>query len=279
MQERSNPPIALIAGNGQFPLAFIEAARMKGRSVWAVCHTGETDPRVAELAEGHIWVKVGQLKKILSFIKHSKALEVVFTGGISRVKLFKNASFDLKTLALIARIGSIKDDAILRGIAAEIEKIGVNVVASGGILDHCVVKKGLLTKRSLTDLERENARIGWHAAKQLGLLDVGQTAITAGGLVVALECVEGTDEAIRRGGALCGSRNTVVVKVAKPNQDLRLDLPSLGDQTIAVMKESRATALIIEHERAMMLDPSLFIKAANDANIAVQVVSDESELA
>ncbi len=279
MQERTSlSPLVVIAGNGDFPRALIEEASSQGIRVSAVCHIGETKDEIANLVDSLIWIKVGQLGKIISFLKKVDAASAVFTGGISRVKLFDNFQPDLKTLALIARVGSVRDDVILRAIAEEVEKAGVRVIASGDILKRCVARKGILTKRNLTKEELADVEIGWQAAKKLGELDLGQTAVVSNGLVVALECVEGTDEAIRRGGVLARGSRLTIVKTAKPQQDLRLDLPSIGVQTVEFMKQSGATALILEHERAMILDPGAFVEAANKANIAVVVINDIVDL-
>ncbi len=271
-------PMVVIAGNGDFPRALIEEAKSRGIKVSAICHLGETDPSIVEIVESFIWIKVGQLGKILTFLKASGAASAVFTGGISRVKLFKNMQPDLKGLAVIARVGTIRDDTFLRSVAAEVEKIGVRVIASGEILGRCIVKKGLLTRRDLDSTEIDNGRIGWLASKKLGELDLGQTAVVSKGLVVALECVEGTDEAILRGGVLSSKEASTVIKTAKPQQDLRLDLPSIGLKTLETMAVSGARSLILEHERAMMLEPERFIEAANRHSIAVRVIQDISEL-
>ncbi|MBN8551237.1 MAG: UDP-2,3-diacylglucosamine diphosphatase LpxI, partial [Deltaproteobacteria bacterium] len=175
-------PLGLIAGNGSFPIEFARQAKKKGFEVIAVAHSGETDPELEKLVSRCVWVKVGELGKVLDTLSSGGVRQAAFAGGISRVKLFGGVKLDLRGIALISRIGSVKDDALLRGVASEIEKLGITVIPAGVLLDQVTLGAGCLTRRSLTAAEAADARIGWQACRAIGAIDVGQTIIVSQGL-------------------------------------------------------------------------------------------------
>jgi DUF1009 family protein len=293
-----------------------------GYEVLVVAHRGETDESIHASAHQVCWVRVGQLGAILSFLEAQRASYALFAGGISRASLFRGAYPDWQAVRLIARLGTIQDDVILRGIAAEIESRGVRVLGPRAFLPEFIPQSGLLTTRSLTEGEMRDAARGWRAATAIGALDIGQTVVVCDGLVVAVEAVEGTDRAIQRAGELTGrvhgrghsgatrfmqraqraagvglmamgafatnqyrqravqdaigSESLVVVKRAKPQQDPRLDLPTIGVNTIDQMKASGARALVIEAGRTLLLDPALVLPAADRAGIAILSVDADN---
>lgn len=271
MTELSSP-IGLIAGSGSFPLEFAESAKGRGLRVIALAHTGETDPQIENIVERCIWIKVGQLGKIISTLKSCGVKQVALAGAISRIKIFKGVKLDLKGAALIARLRSVSDDVVLRGVAEEIERCGINVISPSLILDRSLPKAGCLTRRALNATEISDALVGWRAAKGIGVFDIGQTVVVNKGLVVAVESIEGTDATIRRAGTLSGP-GAVVIKLSKPQQDLRLDLPTIGLDTISVMQEAGVSALIIEADKTIILDPVNVVDRANKAGIAIEVVA------
>lgn len=271
------PLVGLIAGNGSFPMECARQAAAKGISVIVVAHTGETNPEIEKLASRCVWVKVGELGKVIDTFISAGVRQVAFAGGISRIKLFGGVKLDLRALALVSKIGSIKDDAILRGVAGELERSGLTVISASRLLENATLGPGCLTKRNLNEDERADARIGWHAARAIAPADIGQTVIAAQGLIVAVEAVEGTDAAIRRAGQLAGA-GSVVVKLCKPQQDVRIDLPTVGPETIAVMREAGARALILEANRCVILDPDAFIRSADKAEIAVVLAGNADDL-
>jgi DUF1009 family protein len=246
--------------------------------VIAVAHSGETDPALEKLVQRCVWIKVGELGKLLDTFAAEKVRQVAFAGGISRVRLFGGVKFDLRALALISKIGSVKDDAILRGVAGELEKLGIAVIPAGLLLERLSIEKGCLTRRRFTASETSDAKIGWEAARAVGGIDVGQTVVVAQGIVVAVEAVEGTDAAIRRGGMLSGP-GAVVVKLCKPEQDTRIDLPTVGVATIESMKAVGASALVLEAKKSIVLDPEKVVRAANEANIAIELAASLDDLA
>jgi DUF1009 family protein len=265
-------PVGLIAGNGTFPREFARRARAAGLNVVALAHRGETDPALADEVDTCLWVRVGQLGKIIRQLRVHGVRQVALAGGISRVRLFGGVRLDWRGAALVARLRSVRDDVVLRGIAAELERSGLTVFSAALLLDKGLAPEGTLTRRQLPDDRVADARIGWEAAKAIGALDIGQTVVVADGLVVAVEAVEGTDRAIARAHEL-GGRNLVVVKVCKPHQDERLDLPTIGRGTIERCTAAGVVALVIEAGRTIILEPDEVVRAADAAGIAIVAVS------
>lgn len=263
--------IGIIAGSGQFPVLAAANARKDNKVVIAIGHEGETNNELKENSDVFETVKLGQLGKIIRILKANKVNRVAFAGAISRPKILSGHAWpDARGLAMLAKTRSVRDDVILRAIAKELEGEGIAVFAATDLLRDCVPNAGVLTKRSLTEDEKENAKIGWTAAKLIGQADVGQTVVVSQGLVVAVEAVEGTDATIARAGELTKGRGGVVVKTCKPQQDERLDLPTIGVGTIEVIKKAGLTALVIEARKTLILDPFAVINSANSYNISIE---------
>jgi len=216
--------IGLIAGSGQFPILFSEAARKKGYVVYAVAYIKEADPKLEEYVEAIRWVYVGQVKKLLQFFKRNGIHETVFLGGITKTRLFSNLRSDTKAIAFLAGLKHTHDDGILRGFADLLEKDGIKVQPSIFLLPEILAEEGCWTKRKPSKSEKADIEMGWGLAKEIGRLDIGQCIVIGGGSVLAVEAIDGTDATIRRGGPL-GKDTAVVIKVCKPNQDLRFDIP------------------------------------------------------
>ena len=278
--------IALIAGNGQYPLDFAKKASDLGKDLIVIAVSGETDPEICRFSKNEIfWIKVGQFSKLLNILEQSAVKQAVFAGGISRVKLFRNFLPDLKAFSLAAKLGTVRDDVLLRAIAEEIERLGIQVINGALYLDDAIPKPGLLSSRELSPEEMADALIGWRAAKVIGEHDIGQSVVVYKSLVVAVEAVEGTDEAIARAGLLSnlkgsspGHCGAVLVKVCKPQQDQRLDLPTFGPRTIVEMRRSGLSAAVIEAGASLMIEPAKVIQMANENGIALLAASSESAL-
>lgn len=260
--------IGLIAGNGRFPLLFAENARRLGYRVSAVALSGEADPSLERVVDRMHWVALGQLGRLIKAFKHDGVRQAVMIGGVKKTHLFSNIRPDLRSLALLRRVTVRKDDALLRAIAAELEDEGIRVRESTFGLDGLLVEEGTLTKRAPTRKEWRDIEFGWEMAEAVGRLDIGQCVVVKDRVVVAVEAVEGSDEAIRRGGKLARS-GAVVVKRFKPQQDRRFDLPAVGPGTIRAMAESGAAVLAIEAGKAVFLDREDAIHAADQAGIAI----------
>ncbi|MGH7818187.1 MAG: LpxI family protein [Candidatus Binatia bacterium] len=267
--------IGLIAGNGRFPLIFAETARREGVRVVAVAHQGETEKEIDRVADAVTWIRVGELGKIIRVFQQAGVRRAVMAGGIRKVKLFSGFRPDLRGAAFLARVGSFHDDALLRGIAGELERDGIEVVSSTLFLSSIVTREGPLGRARPKRSDWKDIVLGFRIAKDVGRWDVGQSVVVKKGVALAVEGIEGTDECIRRGGAL-GRGEIVVVKVSKPEQDLRFDVPAAGPGTIAVMKEAGARVLALEAGRTILLDRDEFLAAADGAKIAVVGVSEAS---
>jgi UDP-2,3-diacylglucosamine hydrolase len=268
--------IGLIAGKGQFPLLFAEEARRRGLEVVAVAHRGETDPSLEPLCQHCQWISVGQLGKMIRAFKEAGITRAVMAGGVSRGRLFRDFRPDFRALSLIRRVGPGHDDRLLRGLAAELEAEGITIVSPLLYLEEMLAQPGRLSRRRPTSQELQDVDYGFKIAKAVGRLDLGQCVVVRRQVVTALEAVEGTDEAIRRGGRLAG-RGAVVVKVCKPGQDLRFDLPAVGPGTIEAMREVEAGVLAVEAGKTLMFDRQTMISLADQAKIAVWGVAEAAE--
>jgi hypothetical protein len=269
--------IGLIAGNGDFPVEFARAAKRQGLTVVAVAHEGETQPELAQWTDRIVWIKVGQLGKLIKAFQENGVRDVLMAGGIRKTRLFSGGLPDLRGAALLARMLAKKDDSILRAVAAELESEGIVVRESTLYLDSLLAPPGVLTKRVPTKDEWKDISFGWQLAKEIGRLDIGQTVVVKDQAVLAVEAIEGTDEAIRRGGRLCGS-GAVVVKVCKPQQDLRFDLPATGVRTVATMGEVKAACLAVEAGKTIVIQREAVIEQANAAGIAIVSLDDQGRI-
>jgi UDP-2,3-diacylglucosamine hydrolase len=260
--------LGLIAGNGRFPIIFADNARKLGYHVSAVAHEGETDPELANHVDRIHWIKIGQLNKLINAFKDDQVHQAVMLGGIKKTHVFTTVRPDFRTLALATRLALWKDDDILRELAKELEKEGITICESTFGLEGILAEEGLLTTRRPSEKEWEDIRYGWEVAHDIGRLDIGQCVVVKDRVVVAVEAVEGTDEAIKRGGQLAKD-GAVVVKRCKPQQDLRFDLPAVGPRTIDIMASVDASVLAVEAGRTILLDRDLMLEKAKAARIAV----------
>ena len=268
MTEPMPGPIGLIAGGGQFPLLFAAAARQRGHRVVAVAHHNETDPGLAGLADELIWVKLGQLGRIIRHFHKYLVTEAAFAGTITKTRIFHDILPDWKGLSLWNKIDIRLDDSILRAIADELAREGIEIIASTRFLNHLLFPEGILTKKGPDSEQMEDIRFGWRIARAIGRLDIGQCVVVRERSILAVEAIEGTDAAIRRGGELAGS-GAVVVKLRKPGQDFRFDLPATGLGTISTMAAVRGEVLAVEAGQSLLFDREAMVAAANQAGIVV----------
>jgi DUF1009 family protein len=276
LPDSETQPIGLIAGGGQFPILFARAAQDRGRRVIAAAHMNETDGALADAVDELCWVKLGQLGRIIKHFKRHGVDEAVFAGAITKTRIFKDVLPDLKGLSLWNKIDARQDDAILRAVALPLEEEGIRVLASTIFLDHLLFPEGVLTRKSPSTEQVEDIYFGWKIAREIGRLDIGQCVVVRGRTVLAVEAIEGTDAAIRRGGALA-DKGAVVVKLKKPGQDFRFDLPATGEQTIATLAEVRGSVLAVEAGQSLLFDRTAMVRAADRAGIVVVGVSEEAD--
>ena len=260
--------IGLIAGNGRFPIIFADNAKRLGYHVSAVAHEGETEPELAGHVDRIHWIKIGQLSKLIKAFKEDKVRQAVMLGGIKKTHMFTTLRPDLRTLAMATRLALRKDDDILRELAKELEGEGIAICESTFGLEGILAEEGTLTTRAPSEKEWDDIRYGWDVAHDIGRLDIGQCVVIKDCVVVAVEAVEGTDGAIKRGGDLAKD-GAVVVKRSKPQQDLRFDLPAVGPRTIEVMASVKASVLAIEAGRTVLLDREIVLAKARAARIAI----------
>ncbi len=260
--------IGLIAGSGKFPLLVADSARRKGLKVIAVAYKGETMPELASIVDEIAWIGLGQFGHLLSAFKSRGVNHVLMAGAITKANMFTGVMPDLKGLALIGKLLIFHDDDILRAVARELEKEGINVVSSITYLPELLAPSGCFTKRKPSKEEMEDIEFGWIVAKELGRLDIGHCIVVRRKVVLAVEAIEGTDKAILRGGAIAKEK-AVVVKVSKPNQDFRFDLPAVGLNTIKVMSTVNASVLAIEAGKTLIFDKEEMIRLADRNSIAI----------
>lgn len=268
--------IGLVAGSGRFPVLFAETARRRGVEVIAVAHRGETDPELEGVVAGITWIHPGELERMIVALQSAGVRRVVMVGGIAKPRLFRELRPDARAIAMLARIGQLRDDLVLRGVAAEFETEGIAVVESTMYLQEIVPTAGVLGARVPTEAEWDDIRFGFRAAKVIGQFDIGQSVVVRMGAVLAVEGIEGTDATIRRAGQLANG-NIVVVKVCKPTQDTRFDLPAVGPETVRALAQVRGRALAVEAGRTITLDRAEMVALADQHDIAVVAIGPEGQ--
>jgi UDP-2,3-diacylglucosamine hydrolase len=260
--------LGVIAGSGKFPLLVARAARNAGLRVVAIAHEGETDPALEHETDSIVWIRLGQLGQLIKGLKAHGARTAVMAGAIRKKRMFSNIKPDLKGLGLMSRLAIFHDDDILRAVARELDKEGIEVVSSTTHVPELVAPAGILTVKRPSKAEKEDMVFGWKIAKELGRLDIGQCVVVRQKTVLAVEAIEGTDRTILRGGRLAREK-AVVVKVSKPNQDLRFDVPSIGVETIRSMTEAKASAIAVEAGKTLLFDRDEMISLADQEGICV----------
>ncbi len=266
----------LIAGNGQFPLVLARALRQGGHRIVAAAFEGEADRQIEQLADTTEWVGVAQLNKLIKVFTSRGISRAFMAGGITPGKLFTNLAFDLRGLAFAARVKIRNAETIFGGVVAEFQKDGVELLDARPFLGDAVPSPGCLTGKPPTDGQQEDIAYGLRIAKAVSALDIGQTVVVKRGTVLAVEGFEGTDECIRRGGALGGDKGgAVVVKVSKPNHDFRFDIPCVGPRTIESCVAGRIAVLATEAGRSLLLGRAEVIAAAEQHDIRLVAVESQ----
>jgi len=265
--------LGLIAGNGRFPFLVLDAARAQGHDVTIVAAKEETFPELNDAASRHgvsiHWISLGQLGKCINVLKDAGVSHAVMAGQVKHTKIFAGGIIpDLTFLSVLRKLSSKNTDGLIGAVAGVLHDNGIELMDSTSLIRPLLARAGVLTRRAPTDDEQKDFEFGYRMADAIAALDVGQTVAVKQQAVVAVEAMEGTDEVIARAGHLAGP-GARIVKVAKPNQDMRFDVPVVGFATIQAMRVAGATALSIDAGRTLMLDGDAVIAAANDADIAV----------
>jgi UDP-2,3-diacylglucosamine hydrolase len=260
--------LGIIAGNGVYPRLLADAARKAGvKKIIAAAFTDETDPVLAQHVDLIEWMRVGQLNRLLKFFNQKKVHHAIMAGQIAPKNLF-DLRPDLKALMLLGKLKQRNAESIFAAIADELTKADVELLPATTFLENCLATAGLIAGLKLNRREEEDVDLGWKIAKEIARLDIGQTVIVKNGTVVAVEAFEGTNEAIRRGGALA-REGGVMVKVAKPNQDMRFDAPVIGVETIRVAAEARLRVIAVDAGKTLLLERDTVVNLADRTKISI----------
>jgi DUF1009 family protein len=259
------PRVGLIAGNGRFPILFARTVRSEGTEVVAVAHTGETLTELGAEVESVNWIKVGEIGKMIATFKSAGIDRAVMAGGIHKAAFLEHFAPDERGMQVLARLPTLGDDALLRGLAAELESEGIQIVDSSRYLGSILTPIGPLTSRAPSDDQWKDIRFGVEVAKGIGRWDVGQTVVVKSRIVLAVEAIEGTDATIQR----AGRPGAVVVKVSKPQQDMRFDVPAIGPRTVAVCRAAQVAVVALEAGRTLLLDKEALLDAAVQADLCM----------
>jgi len=260
--------LGLIAGNGVFPIEVAAAARRRGIRVIAVAHLNETRPELAAEVDELTWIKVGELDRIIDTFKRARVEQAAMAGGISRARLQDSFAPDARALRMLSRIGRFSDDAVLRGVAGEVESEGIPMIDPVPLIPDALASAGVIAGPQPTEAQLKDLDLAFKVARQIGQFDIGQTVAVRDGIVAAVEAVEGTDAALRRAAQVMG-KHLVVAKTAKPGQDLRFDRPAIGPATIDLLKEIGAAVLGIEADMTLLLDRAKTISSTQSSNITL----------
>lgn len=267
--------IGIIAGAGELPIALANEARAQGYSVFAVALEPLAESGISEYVDGIAWVNVGKFGKLIDALKKHGVREAVMAGKVSKTLLYKSRiTPDLKAMKLLFSLKDRKDDSILLAITEELDREGIRLLDITRFSSSLLAAEGVYTERRPTDAEWKDIGFGWRIAKEIGRLDIGQTVVVKNLAVMAVEAIEGTDEAILRGGGLA-KEGAVVIKVSKPEQDMRFDVPAVGLQTLNAMQVVGAKVLAVEKDKCLILNKTSLIEKANSAKISVLGYSDQ----
>lgn len=260
--------LGLIAGNGVFPLEVARAARERGIKVIAVAHVNESDRALDSVADEITWIKVGELQKIIDVFKSAGVSQSAMAGGISRARLKDSFAPDARALKMLAGIGRFSDDAVLRGVAREVETEGIKMIDPLPMVEHWLARAGVGAGPAPTPAQIRDLELAFEVARRIGSFDIGQTVAVRDGMVAAVEALEGTDAALRRAAALVGA-GLVVAKAAKPGQDLRFDRPAIGPATVQLLAEIGAAMLGVEAGVALILERERTLELARAKNVTL----------
>ena len=283
-----SPNLGLIAGNGRFPFLLLDAARAHGLRVVVTAIKEETDPEIDARAAAepeHIrvhWLSLGELSKLIETFQREGVTRAVMAGQVKHKQIFSSIRPDWRLAKLLLNLRTRNTDMLLGAVAKVLEDEGITLLSSTAFLEPMLAPAGVLTQRAPDATESSDIEYGLRVARGIAGFDLGQTVVVAAGACVAVEAMEGTDATIARAGALFRTleddastlaRRLTVVKVAKPNQDMRFDVPVVGVPTVAAMREAGATCLCIEAGRTLLFDREAMIAAANAAGIAITGVA------
>jgi DUF1009 family protein len=261
-------PLGLIAGNGRFPFLVAAAARRAGRRIVLIRLKEETDPGLETLVDETHEVSLGQLGACIAALRASGAREAIMAGQVRHHQIFSGIVPDLALMGVLARLAFKNTDSLIGGVADALEREGIRLVSSVDLLRDQLAELGSLTGKKPSSEDQKAVEYGVRIATELGRLDLGQTVVVKDRAVVALEAMEGTDEAIARGARIAGP-GVVVVKMAKPRQDMRFDVPVVGERTLQSLRDAKAAVLAVEAGKTLLLDKAAFLASAKQMGVVV----------
>ena len=272
--------IGLVAGGGSFPLLFAAEAKKSGREVYVVALNDITSKEIEQYAAETRWVRLGNIGGPLEYLRERGVKKAVMVGSISHINIFGGVIPDLRAAKLLFKLRDKKAGAIFAAVADEFKADGIELVSTATLLEHLLIKPGLLAGKKPDADTMKTAAFGWRAAKTLSALDIGLTVVLRDQTVVAAEGLEGTDECIKRAGEILKrlgkGHPMTVVKVARPDQDMRFDLPVAGAATLCVMAAAGADTLVLEAGKTLILGMEDFLAAAKDTGITVLGAEDST---
>ena len=265
---QSPETLGIIAGNGVYPRLIADAARKAGvTKIVAAAFTDETDPVLNQHVDVLDWMRVGQLGRLVKFFRSQGIHHAIMAGQIAPKNLF-DLRPDLKALMLLGKLKQRNAESIFAAVADELAKIDVDLLPATTFLDDSIARPGLIAGPKLAPRQEHDVELGWNVAKEIARLDIGQTIVVKNGTIVAVEALEGTNEAIKRGGTLA-RQGAVMVKVAKPNQDMRFDVPVIGVETIGVATEAGLRVIAVEAGKTLLLQWDAIANLADAASISI----------
>ena len=267
----AQPPIhalGIIAGNGVYPRLLADGARKAGvEKIVAAAFTGETDPTLEQHVDLVEWMRVGQLGRLLKFFRSQGIQHAIMAGQIAPKNLF-DLRPDLKALMLMGKLKERNAESIFAAVADELAKINIDLLPATTFLEDSLAQRGVIAGPKLSPRQEHDVELGWNVAKEIARLDIGQTIVIKNGTIVAVEALEGTNEAIKRGGTLA-RKGAVMVKVSKPNQDMRFDVPVIGVETVRIAAESGVRVIAVEAGKTLLLECDAIIALANCSTMSV----------
>jgi DUF1009 family protein len=280
MQVAQTKKLGLIAGNGNFPLLLLDAARAQGAQVVVAAIREETSPLIENRGAASVhWLSLGELGKLIDTFKREGVSTAIMAGQVKHKQIFSAIRPDWRLAKVLFSLGTRNTDSLIGAVARVLEDEGIHLISSTSYLEPLLARPGVLTRRAPSDAEQKNIIYGRQVARHLAQYDIGQTVVIAEAACVAVEAMEGTDATILRAGEIMKSaaqedetvlsRALTVVKVAKPNQDMRFDVPVIGAKTIEVMQRAGASCLAVDAGKCLFLDGEKIIEAADAAGIAI----------
>jgi UDP-2,3-diacylglucosamine hydrolase len=268
----SSSRYGLIAGNGKFPFLVLEAARSQGIEMVVAAIKEETFPEIEQHAKTVHWMSLGQLGKLIKTFKAAGVDRAIMAGQVKHKQIFSSIIPDLKMIQVLATLATKNTDSLIGAVAKVLSNEGIHLMDSTSFLKPLLPEPGVLTKRAPSEDEKRDLDYGYRIARELGRLDLGQSVAVTDGACVALEAMEGTDAIIERAASLVNGRLLRIVKLAKPNQDLRFDVPVIGLATVRLMARLKVSALAIEARKTLVMDREDLIREADAAGLTIVAV-------